>query len=196
MHQHHYDLERFTPGPWDDIDIDDVDVTLEAFAIEDAEHILNVRIATWIEDLCQHEVGQEWLFAPDHTYVSLHQDVEGHPRQQQWLALFYETKLFAGDISEVTDAAFGLKVERNLDPQGDIMFHSAMLTSAQPLDEKAEEDLYRRIVRAAEAHADGNSAIISLTSPLSNMAANSNLSGPLTRLISSVKHILSKRGPS
>lgn len=141
MHRHCYDLERFSDEAWDGFDSEVIPIPRGSLAIEEAEHILNVRIATWIEDLCQHEVGQEWLFAPDHTYVSLHQDVEGHPRQQQWLALFYETKLFAGDISEVTDAAFGLKVERNLDPQGDIMFHSAMLTSAQPLDEKAEEDL-------------------------------------------------------
>lgn len=174
MHKYHYNLERFGLGPWDDIDGGVIDIPPGALETEEAEHVLNVRIAGWIEALSEHEVGQEWLFAPDHTYASLHQDeVEGHQRQQQWLALFYETKLLAGDFNKVTDAAFGLEVLRTLDDKGDIMVQSVRLTSLDPLDEQAEENLYQRIVMAAEAHATGNSAIVSFADQLADETANS-----------------------
>jgi len=179
MHKYHYDLERFTLGSWDGIDnIDDVAITIprEVLETEEADHVRNVRIASWIEALSNHEVGQDLNFAPNHTYASLHQDeVEGRQRQQQWLALFYETKLFAGDMIEVADAAFGLEVQRNLDPKGDIMFQSVMLTSALPLGEQAEEEMYRRIVKAAEEHAAGNSAITSFADPRADATTNTSV---------------------
>tara|TARA_R110002020_G_scaffold50791_2_gene143671 strand:+ start:9415 stop:9945 length:531 start_codon:yes stop_codon:yes gene_type:complete len=169
MHKHCYDLERFSDQPWEELGGEFVTIPSGALEIAETDHIRNVRIATWIEALCDYEVGQDWFFAPDHTYASLHQDeVDGHQRQQQWLVLFYETELFAGDISEIADAAFGLEIRRNFDPKGDIAFHSVMLTSAQPLDEEAEEDLYRRIVKAAEAHAAGDTAITSFDGPLAD----------------------------
>jgi hypothetical protein len=174
MHKHHYDLLRFSAAPWDELDNEVVAQPLGAVAIEEAEHLLNVRIANWIEGLCNYEVGQDWLFAPNHTYASLHQDeMEGHQRQQQWLALFYKTQLFADGMSDVTDAVFGLQVRRTLDEKGDIMVQSVMLTSFEPLDEQAEEEMYQRIVKAARAYAAGNSAITPFDGPLADEVGSS-----------------------
>lgn len=163
MHKHIYDLERFGPQPWEDMDDSgETPIPPEASALEEAEHAINVAITCWIEALCQHEVGQDWLFAPGHMYASIHQDFEEYGgRSQKWLVLFYETMLF-DEVDEQTPAEFGLRITRNLDPKGDVMVQSVYLTSLATLDQPAEEATYLRIVAAAQAHASGNSAMIAL----------------------------------
>lgn len=57
MHKHIYDLERFGPQPWEDMDDSgETPIPPEASALEEADHAINVAITCWIEALCQHRL--------------------------------------------------------------------------------------------------------------------------------------------
>jgi len=126
----------------------------------DAVQRINVMVIKWIEALTAHEIGQDHIFAPDHTFGSFHGDeIEGTIRETAHHAWFYETQLFTLEPDQVGPPDYELYVTCEMLLDTSIIAMAVGVSTNTELSREAEDQLYDRIVQAAQAHANGNSAI-------------------------------------
>ncbi|KKB86113.1 hypothetical protein VW29_04335 [Devosia limi DSM 17137] len=149
----HYSLERYHGD--DDVDEFGVDVVLQ-----EATHRINIMVREWIEALTVHEVGQDQIFSPIHTFGSFHGDeIEGEIRETAHHAWFYKTRSLALEVDEIgpPDYQFYSECRMLLDTSIITMFVG--MSTPVELTPAAEDEIHDRVVKAAKAHAEGNSCI-------------------------------------
>lgn len=153
----HYSLERYDG----DDDVDEFGNNIPAdVTLQEATHRTNIMVREWIQALTVYEVGQDQIFSPSHTFGSFHGDeIEGEIRETAHHAWFYETRAFALDANQIgpPDYQFYSECRMLLDTSIITMF-VGMSTPAE-LTPAAADEIYDRVVKAAKAHAEGNSCI-------------------------------------
>jgi hypothetical protein len=159
----HYSLERYDGD--DDVDEFGNDIPVDV-ALQEATHRTNVMVREWIQALTVHEVGQDQKFSPSHTFGSFHGDeIEGEIRETAHHAWFYKTRSFSLEADQIgpPDYQFYSECRTLLDTSIITMFVG--LSTPVELSPAAEDEIYDRVVKAAKAHAAGNSGICFFSGP-------------------------------
>lgn len=159
----HYSLERYDG----DDDVDEFGNNIPAdVVLQEATHRINIMVREWIQALTVYEVGQDHIFSPSHTFGSFHGDeIEGEIRETAHHAWFYKTRLFAADAYQIgpPDYQFYSECRMLLDTSIITMFVG--MSTPVELSAAAQREIYDRVVKAAMAHAAGNSGIFFFSGP-------------------------------
>ena len=163
MKRFHYNLESFDG----DDDLDEAGNYVRGDqALQNVAHANNIMVREWIEALTLGEVGQDQIFAPDHTFGSFHGDeTEDDVRDTAHRAWFYRTSLFLTDADQIGPADYDFYVECRTTLDTSIITRFIGVSTPTEMSSEAQDEIYDRVLRAATAHAEGKSAIFFFDNP-------------------------------
>ena len=163
MKRFHYNLESYD-GDEDEDEFGNcipIDV-----ALQNEAHATNIMVREWIEALTLGEVGQDQIFAPNHTFGSFHGDeTEVDVRETAYHAWFYQTCLFLMDVDQIGPADYDVYVECRMTAGASIITRFIGLSTPTEMSSEAQDEIYDRVLRAATAHAEGRGAIFFFDNP-------------------------------
>lgn len=157
MKRFHYNLESYDGE--DDLDEAGNYVPGDQ-ALQNAAHATNIMVREWIEALTVYEVGQDHIFSPSHTFGSFHGDeIEGEIRETAHHAWFYKTRSFAREADQIGAPEYHFYSECRMLLDTSIITMFVGMSTPVELSAAAADEIYDRVVKAAKAHAGGNSGI-------------------------------------
>lgn len=149
-----YSLERSPEHlieSFDDLELaDQLEIELPDIEAENQAHLVNVMIASWIEQLATWASGSHSHFMPDHTYVGLHEvKVEGDVQIEEFEVGFFRRSDQKDPLvpPEPVITLYSFR-EQLLDTS---VISASFGFRCEEISTEAEEAIYQRVLDAASA---------------------------------------------